>query len=232
MDNIVSIINTKPTELDFEVGVDGLSPKKMEVRFFLKASDHCLMFKCKKSKGDTWSCKIPALSYLEKGAYSFFIEVVADGYHFEAMKGVANITGSFDVYAKKAEKIKPEKKKVKKNTTKEADEKSSMRKAESVAEKILSENKGKSLNLNNMVRQIVNETKNTETKFIQDIIKKKLPEHNHKTISTNKERNVVTEVKRESSKIDENVKHILESYQNEMKQQSSPFKFKKGKTVG
>lgn len=108
MDNVVSIVNAKPTELDFEIGVDGLSPKKMEARLCLKASDHCLVFDCKKSKGTTWSCKIPALPHLEKGAYPFFIEVVADGYHFpEIMKGTANVTGSFDVYAKKAEKIQP-----------------------------------------------------------------------------------------------------------------------------
>lgn len=107
MDNVISIVNTKPSEFDFELGVDGLSPKKMKVCFYLKASDHYLMFECKKSKGDSWMCKIPALPHLDKGVYPFHIDVVADGYHFEVMKGTANITGSFDVYVKKAEKIKP-----------------------------------------------------------------------------------------------------------------------------
>ena len=103
---VLSIINTKPTTLDFELVLDGIEPSKMDVCLCIKTKEYYLKFPCKKSKGN-WECKIPPLDHLEKGAYPFVIEVVADGYHFEAMSGTANVVGSFDIYGKKAEKLSP-----------------------------------------------------------------------------------------------------------------------------
>lgn len=107
MKNVVSIVSGKPTSLDFELGIEGINPKDIKVRLCIKTKDYHLSFKCKKAKGKTWNCNIPALPHLEKSAYPFFMEVIADGYHFNAMEGTANVTGSFDIYAKKSEKVKP-----------------------------------------------------------------------------------------------------------------------------
>ena len=121
MKNVLSIINTKSSTLEFEVNIDGFEPSKVDVCLCIKTKDYYLKFPCKKNKSN-WECKIPALGHVEKGAYPYVIEVVADGYHFEAMSGTANLVGSFDVYAKKPEKLVPgaeEKKEVKKESPEE-----------------------------------------------------------------------------------------------------------------
>lgn len=114
MDNVVSIVNSKESKLDFDIGIEGLEPKNIKVRLLIETKNFDFAFSCKKEKGKTWGVTIPALEYIEKGTYPLKVEVIADGYHFEAMKGIANVTGSFDIYAKKSEKIKPiEEKKIK-----------------------------------------------------------------------------------------------------------------------
>lgn len=107
MDKIVSIVNQKPTELEFELEIDGLSPKNVKVHFCLITKEYHMSFVAKKGKGGKWSVTIPALPHLAKGAFPYHIEVVADGYYFEAAKGTANVSGSFDVYVKNPEKVHP-----------------------------------------------------------------------------------------------------------------------------
>lgn len=160
MDNIVTIVNQKPSEIEFELGIDGITPKDIDVRFMLEAKDHCLVFHAKREKGDMWVVKIPALPHLEKTAFPFKIEAVVDGYHLNVAKGTANVTGSIDVYVKKADKVKakdkeeekkpepkkeeakkPEVKKEEKVEAKESKAPDSLQKAREVAEKILGEKK-------------------------------------------------------------------------------------------
>ena len=106
MKNVLHIVNTKPSDLEFDVNVDGFEPKKIDVCLCIKTKDYYLKFPCKKAKSN-WECHIPPLGHLEKGAYPYVIEVVADGYHFTAMEGTANISGTFDIYAKKPDKLVP-----------------------------------------------------------------------------------------------------------------------------
>jgi len=132
MKNVISIVSSKPSHLEFELDINGMSPSKMKVRLCIETKTYSLSFECKKATKGVWKCDVPALEHLEKGAYPFYVESIADGYYFEIVKGVANVSGSFDVYAtapkkvgapaaKKTETIKDNnKKETKKVDTKEA----------------------------------------------------------------------------------------------------------------
>ena len=110
MSNVVSIVNSKASKIDFDLEVDGLSDKGLDVRLSIKANKYSIVVPCK-GKDGKWACDVPALEHLDKGTYKFMIEVIADGYYFEAMKGTLNVTGTHQVYAKTPEKLKPEAKK-------------------------------------------------------------------------------------------------------------------------
>lgn len=99
MENIVSINNTKPNTLEFDVTCEGLETKGMKVRFCIKAKGMDLQFAAKKAKGDSWGVKLPVLPMLDKTAYNFHIEVISDGYYFEVLKGTVNVVGSTDLYS-------------------------------------------------------------------------------------------------------------------------------------
>ena len=179
MDKVITIVNQKPSEFDFELEVDGLTPKGMKVRFCLKAKEYHLMFEAKHSKGDTWSVKLPALPMLEKGAFPYKIEVIADGYHFEAGKGTANITGSFDVYVKKPGKVEPGKEE-KKPPKKVKEEKGVWDEAEKILAEFKNEEGSRSVETTKkdkkdaaaIVRQIIAETTSPKAPKRKTIFKK------------------------------------------------------------
>ena len=226
MKNVLSIINTKSSTLEFEVNIDGFEPSKVDVCLCIKTKDYSLKFPCKKNKSN-WECKIPALGHVEKGAYPYVIEVVADGYHFEAMSGTANLVGSFDVYAKKPEKLVPgaeEKKEVKKEDVDLKDKGFSdlvdrifNQKKEKKEEKPLIERQEKVIgkNKDDVVKKIVvesNKAPKEEPKIEpqKTIFKKveKKPEPEKKAIDTKADmvKKIVTETKDSKTKLPPRVK--------------------------
>lgn len=100
MDNIVTITNAKKNTLQFELSIEGLEAKEVSVRFVVETAKGIeLGFMCKNSDGEKWEVNIPKLEMLEKTAYPFHIDVIADGYYFEPMKGTINVVGSQQIYA-------------------------------------------------------------------------------------------------------------------------------------
>lgn len=97
MDNFVTISNTRDNVLEFDLDIQGLPADDMKVRFVIHADKVCFMFPCSKEE-KKWSVLIPQLSYLERTAFPFCIEIVADGYFFEALRGTINVVGSAEIY--------------------------------------------------------------------------------------------------------------------------------------
>ena len=133
MDNVVTVTNTKENILEFELTVQGLSAKKVEAKFIIKAKGMEFAFPCESGEGNKWSVTIPPMPQLERTAYNCCISVVADGYYFEPMTGTVNVVGTHEVYSstpknktvepdteeKKEKKKAPPKKKAKKEEVKE-----------------------------------------------------------------------------------------------------------------
>lgn len=97
MDNVVIITNTKSNEIEFDIDIQGLETEDMVVRFVIQTSEVLFAFPCRK-EDKKWVVTIPKLSYLEQTAFPFFIEVMTDGYYFEAIRGTVNVVGSPELY--------------------------------------------------------------------------------------------------------------------------------------
>lgn len=107
--NAISIVTARPTELDFDLTVEGIEPRDARAWFCINTDQYTLSFECEKAKEDenSWLVHIPTLPYLQKGSYPFFIEVVIDGYYFNALNGTAQISGDFEVSAENLRKLTP-----------------------------------------------------------------------------------------------------------------------------
>lgn len=121
MENVVTINNTKKNVLEFDMSIQGLDAKDVDVKFVIKTKNMDLAFKAKHDSGDKWSVTIPELPMVERTAYKCCIVVVADGFFFEPMKGTVNVVGSHEIYSSKPKNVtlEPEegsKKKVEKKT--------------------------------------------------------------------------------------------------------------------
>ena len=97
MDNVVTITNTKENILDFQIDINGVNPDDMKVRFVVETNLAEFGFVAVK-EDKKWVVTIPPLPILEKTAHNFRIDVIVDGYYFEAMRGMLNVTGSVDLY--------------------------------------------------------------------------------------------------------------------------------------
>lgn len=97
-DNIVSINNLKEEILEFTLSITGVDTKDMTTCLVIEANGMKLSFQAVKGEGDLWAVKLPALPILERTAYPYHLEIVAEGYHFEPMKGTLNVVGSHEVY--------------------------------------------------------------------------------------------------------------------------------------
>lgn len=121
MDNVVSINHTKENTLEFDITSEGVETKDISVRLVVKAKGMDLSFEAKKKEKDTWMVKLPKLPMLDKTTYNMKIEVVADGYYFEPLKGKLNVVGSAELYSTEPKNVtlSPDDKK---GTTKEKKE--------------------------------------------------------------------------------------------------------------
>lgn len=98
-EELVSINNLKENVLQFELTVEGLSTKDFDAKFVIHSADMELAFPCKKDDAGKWSVTLPPLPMLERTAYPFHLQVVAEGFQFRPLKGAINIVGSPEVYA-------------------------------------------------------------------------------------------------------------------------------------
>lgn len=105
MDNIVSIRHQKENVLEFELTIEGVEGKDPIVKLVIQGNSISLGFGATKKEKTTWQVKIPKLSILEKTAYPFHIEVLVDGYYFEAFKGTVNVLGSAEIYSSEPKNI-------------------------------------------------------------------------------------------------------------------------------
>lgn len=110
MDNLVSINHTKENILKFNLSIEGINPSDIVAKFVIHGQGMELGFTAERTTGDEWTVEIPALPVLERTAYPFHFDVVADGYHFEPLRGTVNVVGGNDVYisAPKNPKLSPE----------------------------------------------------------------------------------------------------------------------------
>lgn len=98
-EEIVSINNLKENILQFELTVEGLSTKDFDAKFVIHSSDMEMAFPCKKGDDNKWTVTLPPLPMLERTAYPFHLQVVAEGFQFRPMRGAVNVVGSPEVYA-------------------------------------------------------------------------------------------------------------------------------------
>lgn len=98
MDNLVQINHTKENILKFNLSIEGINPSDIVAKFVIHGENMELGFLCGRQTGDEWTVTIPALPVLERTAYPFHFDVVADGYHFEPLRGTVNVVGGNDVY--------------------------------------------------------------------------------------------------------------------------------------
>lgn len=100
MENIVTIVKSKPSDIEFELSIDGLDKAGVKPKLCIITDKFHIALECKHIAGDKWKCDIPALDFLEVGNYDFKIEVVAEGYFFTASDGKLNLAKSHDIYVK------------------------------------------------------------------------------------------------------------------------------------
>lgn len=91
----IVINHNTPTELTFDVEVDGLkSIGSMVTRFIIEASpQHSLVFGCNLSGDKQYSVTLPSMvGLLDKNkTYSFIIEALVDGYYFKALQDTLSL---------------------------------------------------------------------------------------------------------------------------------------------
>ncbi|GAJ18945.1 unnamed protein product, partial [marine sediment metagenome] len=63
----------------------------------IKTNTMCLSFPCIVT-GTKCVVSIPVLDFIEKTTFNYHIEVIVDGYFFEASKGIVSIVGTSEVY--------------------------------------------------------------------------------------------------------------------------------------
>lgn len=98
-EEIVSINNLKENLLEFELTVKGLTEENFDTKFVIHSADMEMAFPCKKGENNKWSVTLPPLPMLERTAYPFHLQVVAEGFQFRPLRGSVNIVGSPEVYA-------------------------------------------------------------------------------------------------------------------------------------
>lgn len=98
MDNNVTISNVRDNVLEFDLTIEGLSAKDVEVQFVIKGKGVNFTFAAEHDKGNKWKVTIPKMATLEKTTYNCSIVVIADGYYFEPMKSNCTVVGTHQVY--------------------------------------------------------------------------------------------------------------------------------------
>jgi hypothetical protein len=101
----ISINHTKENIIEFDLTMEGVETKDVEVKMMVETGTMELGFKAKNKEKDTWMVKLPKLSILERTAYKFYIEIHVDGYYFTPFKGTLNVVGSAEVYSSEPKNV-------------------------------------------------------------------------------------------------------------------------------
>lgn len=99
METPIKINHLKQNDIDFELEVEGdaVADEPYEVRFVIQTSDLALSFPCVVI-GKKCTVKIPVLDFLDRTTFNYRIEVIVDGYFFEASKGIVTVVGTSELY--------------------------------------------------------------------------------------------------------------------------------------
>lgn len=89
--SIVKADPSNPTTLEFDISIEGAGIKRKSsaiVRFVLHTKkDGDRLFVCKNTSESLWTVTLPALTEFNKKTLTYTIEVIVDGYFFEAADG-------------------------------------------------------------------------------------------------------------------------------------------------
>jgi len=149
MDNVITIVNTRENPLDFDISIQGVDSSDAQVKFIIETNPVQFGFPCTKGEGEKWIVTIPPLPHIPQVAYNFHIEIVVDGYFFEALRGTVNVTAEPEVKTGTIEKQRPQVKitggtgvKVEEPKEEPVEEKKEID-VDALAEKIIAKNKNK-----------------------------------------------------------------------------------------
>ena len=108
MDTTVSITNSRETELQFDISVEGVDVTTMEARFVIEADGVQYSFDCKQGdEAAKWVVKIPPMPHLKHGEYDFHIEIITNGYYFNPYHGTVKVTPEPTVSKSEVKNDKP-----------------------------------------------------------------------------------------------------------------------------
>ena len=98
---LIQLHNTKETEFEFNVAINGLSESvKPSVRFVLEnVKGYNVTINCQQLEEGNWAVKVPALKNLNE-THNFHIEVLADGYYFIPTSGLVEVVHAPQVTVK------------------------------------------------------------------------------------------------------------------------------------
>ena len=95
----IKINHLKQNTIEFELEVEGdkVEGEEYHVRFVVETHGVDLSFPCNVN-GKKCVANIPVLDFMDKTTFNFRVEVIVDGYFFEASKGVVTVVGSNEIY--------------------------------------------------------------------------------------------------------------------------------------
>lgn len=108
----ISLNPSKPSELDFEVTIQGLDDDELPIVRFVVIGDNTNYdhsFRCTKIEDEKhgWSVKLPTLDHIEGDSSSFRVEVIVDGYYFEPAQGEISFIKKPDIKIGKKKSSRP-----------------------------------------------------------------------------------------------------------------------------
>lgn len=93
----IKINRTKPTNIEFNLKVEGASAEEAKVRFLIHADGFKISISCSQDTSGVFSGVVPVLPFLEKGEYDCSVEVVINNQLFKALKSVISLTDEISV---------------------------------------------------------------------------------------------------------------------------------------
>lgn len=99
MENPIKINHLKQNTIEFELEVEGdkVEGEEYHVRFVIETNGVDLLFGCNVA-GKKCVANIPVLDFIDKTTFNYRIEVVVDGYYFEASRGIITVVGTNEIY--------------------------------------------------------------------------------------------------------------------------------------
>lgn len=117
----VTIVKGRENTLEFDINISGANKKEPAVRFVIEGKPTNYSFQCKHGEQDNWTATIPEISQLKNKAYPFCLEVIVDGYFFEAFRGTVDVIAEPDVKTSNVKHSQPTKPVVKSVSVKKDD---------------------------------------------------------------------------------------------------------------